>query len=1341
MLKRPKPGEDEAELLEFQRQFLAQGASPAANLVKKTPQGQTDRDVVKIQEMPAEAPSSIHEHPPVKKSRFKATRPVRETKGNPNFTVDAHLKDDVIDDHDHSRATVLTKIIEKDTRNAHFSVPAHVSLPFPAMAKLSDDKNKEPLKRKRSLFAQQFNKTSLPTPLERDSLGKDGKGDGSHVVDGSGLSATFGSREAVEIHQENLSRLTSLSPTEIAQERERLMQTLDPKLIEFLRTRKAQKSTEEQSSECVAMETESESYKSSVEKRAEDKMEPPIEVDSNWVHMGSVEHDKLAWMKDLPTPSAGHSQTGTQARFDFDGNLLPPDADIPVNLGLHHHGDEPERAGYTLEELFTLSRSSNNQQRVLALNILAKIITQAKQGCLSELVQSPVLPSILDAGVVFLLRWSLDDSVDAVMAAAVAALNALIVNHADEFALRKVIHWYHGYRVTSQAPVHHESVGIKLPGESEEKPQETDAVVIKRDVILGLVSRTNFLARLYYVLNTVRPQAPTVVACLQILTTVARHSSQTAYQLMNQKGLVDLVIKEFFPVSGAAKDIQTVGVSNVYGQAVREALSLVLTLCQAGKNMAQALLQKYGIQERLLHYILADTSVGEEHSRALRVEALNIWKVCLSYGLAETIYLDAYPKFAEELRSSLILEDVRSHDQLSALIGCLEMAVATATAQHKKHGFRRDVETMDEASVAETGPSLNWAHVTDLAQPISLIMQSQLTHIATNYQISKPSLQLCQSCLNFLTTYFICAQNQLHEGDLINCLQEMEKIFSFVIQHWNSIGLQYIRTHISAYSNIVQHLKPSSEMSSCLPDYWNSSVEEEHLVPTVRLHTTIGFIVALYRLLYHFPKIHKGLLKSGSGVSVASVIQCPDMWSYARKIVQSGSAAPSYFTKFETHLLYFFIKINMLLLTSEDFVSFDRLVLHHLSLTLITSLQYGDEYLIHDLLSTVTFSQQLCKRSSEEIAASGLKDMSVSDQPSTCLHVVSKDEAQLTSARLSEEACSCLPSVRASYMEAFADMEGAVMKSRSHFFQGNIETLTCYTSSIGESLMPQDWVYMPLIELYNQYSTVGLEVQNALSACQLDMVRNVLRWVFLLECNRTARLENVPITLKISRIMCVFLTGNDMFLDRTVHCYMEGLLRLLSTPANMRRLDLELPIPGLPSFYDLYVALLEQFEAVSFGDSLFACFLLIPVQQKHDLKYRRAIWTEYTGILRTLSLPLNELLFDMEDFLSPEETCVEIVRLYFQSVYSGKLRPTWSPVLYLVAIHHINRFMYTQDGKHTHLKATMMEKALTCSNQELSHHLVHYKNADLTQPFGMELYTELPAIRQKYIDSLKPQHS
>ena len=61
-------------------------------------------------------------------------------------------------------------------------------------------------------------------------------------------------------------------------------------------------------------------------------------------------------------------------RFDFDGNILTGSKVVPEYLGLHHHGDEPDRAGYTLEELFLLSRSNFLQQRVLAINTLAKII-------------------------------------------------------------------------------------------------------------------------------------------------------------------------------------------------------------------------------------------------------------------------------------------------------------------------------------------------------------------------------------------------------------------------------------------------------------------------------------------------------------------------------------------------------------------------------------------------------------------------------------------------------------------------------------------------------------------------------------------------------------------------------------------------------------------------------------------------------------------------------------------------------------------------------------------------------------------------------------------------------
>jgi hypothetical protein len=75
------------------------------------------------------------------------------------------------------------------------------------------------------------------------------------------------------------------------------------------------------------------------------------------------------------------TQTNEQARFDFNGNVLTGSEGIPEYVGLHHHGDEPDRAGYTLEELFLLSRSNFLQQRVLAINTLAKIIEKVLECC------------------------------------------------------------------------------------------------------------------------------------------------------------------------------------------------------------------------------------------------------------------------------------------------------------------------------------------------------------------------------------------------------------------------------------------------------------------------------------------------------------------------------------------------------------------------------------------------------------------------------------------------------------------------------------------------------------------------------------------------------------------------------------------------------------------------------------------------------------------------------------------------------------------------------------------------------------------------------------------------
>lgn len=192
-----------------------------------------------------------------------------------------------------------------------------------------------------------------------------------------------------------------------------------------------------------------------------------------------------------------------QARFDFAGTLIPPTEDLPTHLGLHHHGEEPEvsrqqvreqktsqltffsflssdvkvtwnctvalnviiaayfvhvyqRAGYSLQELFLLSRSQVIQQRSLALSTLANILSkvcsqtptaslisaealiwtsfssQARGGEYVSVLTGSVLSTLLDAGLLFLLRFALDDSVERVMSAAVHALKALLVCAEDE---------------------------------------------------------------------------------------------------------------------------------------------------------------------------------------------------------------------------------------------------------------------------------------------------------------------------------------------------------------------------------------------------------------------------------------------------------------------------------------------------------------------------------------------------------------------------------------------------------------------------------------------------------------------------------------------------------------------------------------------------------------------------------------------------------------------------------------------------------------------------------------------------------------------------------------------
>ncbi|KAL9946978.1 RNA polymerase II associated protein 1 [Verticillium nonalfalfae] len=102
---------------------------------------------------------------------------------------------------------------------------------------------------------------------------------------------------------------------------------------------------------------------------------------------------KLAWMAPLPTTDSpadrdspyypGQASLPISAlRFDFRGAMLPPrlSRQIPVSKGLHHHGQAPEAAGYTIEELSILARSAVAAQRCIAFQTIGRIFYRLGKG-------------------------------------------------------------------------------------------------------------------------------------------------------------------------------------------------------------------------------------------------------------------------------------------------------------------------------------------------------------------------------------------------------------------------------------------------------------------------------------------------------------------------------------------------------------------------------------------------------------------------------------------------------------------------------------------------------------------------------------------------------------------------------------------------------------------------------------------------------------------------------------------------------------------------------------------------------------------------------------------------
>jgi hypothetical protein len=106
--------------------------------------------------------------------------------------------------------------------------------------------------------------------------------------------------------------------------------------------------------------------------------------DLHKTYFPNMAHDptKLTWMQPASaSENAAYDPTASNIapkdlRFDFNGRLIPPRlaAALPTTLGLHHHADAPDAAGYTISELAQLARSAFPAQRCIATQTLGRVL-------------------------------------------------------------------------------------------------------------------------------------------------------------------------------------------------------------------------------------------------------------------------------------------------------------------------------------------------------------------------------------------------------------------------------------------------------------------------------------------------------------------------------------------------------------------------------------------------------------------------------------------------------------------------------------------------------------------------------------------------------------------------------------------------------------------------------------------------------------------------------------------------------------------------------------------------------------------------------------------------------
>lgn len=200
--------------------------------------------------------------------------------------------------------------------------------------------------------------------------------------------------------------------------------------------------------------------------------------------------------------------------------------------------------------------------------------------------------------------------------------------------------------------------------------------------------------------------------------------------------------------------------------------------------------------------------------------------------------------------------------------------------------------------------------------------------------------------------------------------------------------------------------------------------------------------------------------------------------------------------------------------------------------------------------------------------------------------------------------------------------------------------------------------------LYNE--EVGAEKRRIVDTdlTELEIILASLKFTVLLEKNK---INVISKNQKLMYLMLSYFGKDSEFLDKEVKTLIVMKLKMMRGISFSPRFNFKLNKEK--SFESLYKMFLNIFKSLSYNDDLFSVFVMIPLTQKYDVKWRKLIWSEYVDCVRCISCKETQLLENYKEYLYPVETDDSLLKSYASAIANNQVKVDSIP--YKIAMHHL----------------------------------------------------------------------